>query len=133
MLYQPRKFKKGDPIRASDLDAMDKEIVRLGKVSTSGGITHDNGPGGLSLSLKQPPGLQRAVVTTAIPAASGANNVSNTGRATLRVRTGTTLADGATGQIVYSDFSVAIPVGTRIIVAPDSDGWMLVAVDYCPL
>lgn len=128
MGYLPRRFKKGDPIRASDLAAMDAEIARLGRVSTSGGITHHSGPGGLALGLALPRGLERAVVTTAIPAAPSASTVSNSGRAKLRYRTGTTLADGDI-VTVYNDFAVAIPVGTRIILAPDGGGYMLVSGD----
>jgi hypothetical protein len=90
-----------------------------------------NLPASKALHVKAGGGLRRAVVTTAIPAAPSAGAVSNAGRATLRERTGTTLADGATGQVVYSDFATAVAVGKRILVAPDGDGWLLVSAD-CP-
>lgn len=88
-----------------------------------------NAPAAKALHVTTGGGLRRAVVTTAIPAAPSSSTVSTSGRATLRERSGADLADGATGQVVYSDWSVAIDVDTRIMIAPDGDGWMLVTTD----
>jgi hypothetical protein len=94
------------------------------------GATLDAGPTGFALHVRRPEGIVRAVVTTAIPAAPSASTVSNAGRARLLLRTGTTLGNGDI-VTVYNDFAVAIPVGTRILVAPDGGGYMLVSSN-CP-
>jgi len=91
---------------------------------------HDR-DGGRAVFYQPPPSALSAVVTTAITAAPNANAVGQ-GVAKLRVRTGTAVADGEAGLVVYNDFAAAVAVGKRIVIARDPSGdYMLVSGD-CP-
>lgn len=134
-MYQPRKFLKGEVIRAADLAAMDAELVRLGRVRVSGGISFQNGPGGLAIGLGAipPGGTIKAIAAGIIPARVSASE-DGAGEAVLWDRTPGTpdLVEGET-VTVYNSFNVAIPDGTPIRVAPTPAGdYDLVAADYCP-
>ena len=121
----------GDPEVDAAFRKWREAIEQANNWQVFGAAQFEPGPTGYTLHVKSGRNLQRAVVTTAIPPAPDADSVSDDGRATLRVRTGTALEDGATGQVIYSDWSAEIAVGTRIQVEPDGDGWMLVTTD-CP-
>lgn len=75
------------------------------------------------------PRSMSAVVATEIAAAPDADTLGQ-GTAVLRNRDGAALADGKT-VTVFSNFSAAIPVGTRIEVEPDGTDYKLVGSD-CP-
>lgn len=77
---------------------------------------------------KAPKNTISAVVTTAISLAPDANTLGE-GAATLRDRDDVDLTDGRTGVRVLSNFSVEVPIGTRIEVAPDGNIYKLVASD----
>jgi hypothetical protein len=98
----------------------------------SGAATYDGGVTGHVLHIKGYPGPISAVVTTAITAKPDADTLGQ-GIVTLRVRKagGPDLADGPSVR-VYSNFSVEVPVGTDVEVAPDGADYKLIAVDYCP-
>lgn len=82
------------------------------------------------------PGAGRGPKTTisAVAATGGitaaAGDTLGQGDATLRHRSGATLTSGDT-VTVYSNFSVAIPAGTRLEIAPDGAQYKLVGAD-CP-
>jgi hypothetical protein len=129
--YQARNFRKNDDLKASDLRAMDAEIVRLGKLSVSGAQSFSNGPGGPTIVVSAPVvAIFPAVATSSITARSG----STVGTGTFKARTlsGSTLSDGATGLTCKSNFETSVASGKALMIGRDADGvnWLLSA--DCP-
>jgi hypothetical protein len=84
---------------------------------------------GYALFVKGAASVYVAVSISIITAAPDANTLGQ-GMAVQRFREGAVLSDGEEVK-VYSNFSVAIPSGTRLVIAPDGDAFQLVAAD-CP-
>ena len=132
MAYLPHRFKKDAVLTAAALNAMDAEIVRLGQVRASGGVSVHSGPGGLTIvgPTIPPSALSAVAATGGISAAPNADTLGQ-GNAVLRVRNGAALTNGPTVK-VFSNFSEAVPAGTRIEVAPDGADYKLVGADCQP-
>lgn len=129
MPYLPRKFRKGEPVLASDLNALDEEVVRLGRMSITGGLSLLSGPSGWVIGLSRPSSTMPAVAATGGISAGGSGTLGE-GNAILRERTGTALADGATVK-VYNNLSTGVIAGVRLVIAPYGDDYLLVSAD-CP-
>lgn len=120
----------GDP----DIDAAFREwreaIERANTWAVGGHAEFSGSPSGYTLFVKGYPGPVSALAASGgITAAPDANTLGQ-GNAVLRYRNGATLVNGPTVR-VYSNFSTAIPAGTRIEVAPDGADYKLVGSD-CP-
>ena len=120
----------------ADLDALFREwrdaIERANNWTVGGHAEFNAGPSGNTLFVKGGGGTISAVVATGgITAAPDANTLGQ-GDAVLRLRNGAALINGPTIK-VYSNFSTAIPAGTRIEIAPEAGGdYKLVGSD-CPV
>lgn len=117
-----------------DVTALAKEwreaIERSLSWSWGPGFDVHDGEGGKTVNYRPRPSAISAVVASGgITAASG--DTLGEGNAVLRYRNGAALTNGPTVK-VYSHFTTAIPVDTRIEVAPDGPDYKLVAAQYCP-
>lgn len=86
-------------------------------------------------SLKIPGGFGKpvahGVVTTTVTAAPDADTMGH-GIGTIRKRTGYALTDDETGVEFLNEFSVPIPVDSRVILDWDGKGWVIIGAD-CPM
>jgi hypothetical protein len=120
-----------DPISLDPLLRQWREAIeRANSWDIGGNVEFNGGPSGYTLFIRPPRGVMSAVVTTEITAAPDADTLGE-GVAMLRLRSGADLTDQEE-VTVFSDFSVPVPVGTRIKVAPDGEAYALIAADFCP-
>lgn len=113
------------------LDEWRAFIHRLDSWSWGREFKVDDGDHGRVVSLSFPPSAVSAVAASGGISAMPDEDTLGEGEAVLRLRRGAALTDGPTVK-VYSHFSVEVPGGTKIEVAPDGADYKLIAVDYCP-
>lgn len=122
----------GDEVDAA-LQEWRKAIENANNWSVTGNVNWEgSGSNGYSLNIKSQSGQcsYPAVCTVAITAAPSANKQGK-GKARLRLQDGENLSDGDEVD-VWSNFTKAVPVTTRLEVAPNGDGtYRLIGAD-CP-
>jgi hypothetical protein len=119
----------GEPDVDEALVRWREAIERANNWAIGGAVEYNAGASGNSLFVRGGSRPIAAVVTTEIDAKPDADTLGE-GVARLRTRSGADLTDGEE-VTVFSNFSVAIPVGTEIVVLPDGEAHMLVGAD-CP-
>ncbi len=124
-----QRYRRGDPIRADDMNKIVDEVTRLGHISVSG-MTMFDGPSGIGFAVPRPhePAAFASTTSGGISAASG--STLGEGDVVLAVRSGNTVADGGTVKC-YSRFTVAVAHPSNLVVAWDGSDWLLVGAD-CP-
>lgn len=122
-------YKKGEPLHARTVNILADEVRKLNRVRTGPGLAARMGPGGLTMGVAFPTVPINAVSTSAITAAPDADTLG-AGTAMLRTRDEANLVDDEEVD-VFSNMSVEIPSGTRLVVAWDGAGYLLLTAD-CP-
>lgn len=112
------------------IDAWRRAIERCDSWSWGEGFHVRDGEAGRTVSYLPPPSAVSAVVASGGITAAVASTLGQ-GDAVLWPRIGAALTDGPSVK-VYSNFSTAIPAGTRIEVAPDGADYKLIGAD-CPV
>lgn len=129
MAYLPKKIKKGDPITAADLNAMQDELKRLGTVRVSGMSMHD-GPGGYAFGVTFPAVAKVAKVGgTAIPAMS--TLTPGSGDVTLYDMGATALVAQSSTVTAYNIHLTETVTANAWIMVVEIDGKWLVTFEAC--
>jgi hypothetical protein len=127
------KFDDGGPIDR-EFEKWRRSIERANNWEVTGACTFDEGAGGFVLKVHTGRGdLIPAIVATGGISARVSASVLGQGNIYLKRRTPggpNVVADTATSKC-YNPFSVAIPVGTEILVGPDQEAYQVAGAD-CP-
>lgn len=130
MAYRPKKFKEGDRLGASHLNAIEDELVRLGTVRVGGGLSMHDGLGGYAFGVTFPAVAKVAKVGgTAIPAMS--TLTPGSGDVTLYDMGATALVAQASTVTAYNIHLTETVTANAWIMVVEIDGKWFVVAEMC--